>query len=52
MKVPPVELDMVTRTLVAFTVSASVTELVAIVSVVGGEESVICSAVEKFKGAA
>jgi hypothetical protein len=34
-KVPPVELDMVTRTLVVFTWIASATEPVAIVNVVG-----------------
>lgn len=44
--------ESVTKTFVAFAVNASATELVAMVSVVGYEESVIDSAVEKFKGAA
>lgn len=52
MKLPFVELDIVTKTLTAFVVNASATELVAMVSVVGYEESVIDSEVEKFKGAA
>jgi phage terminase large subunit-like protein len=40
------------RVLVAFTPRASATEPVAMVSVVGGEESVIDSAVAKLSGAA
>jgi hypothetical protein len=51
-KLPPVVCESVTKTLVAFAVNASTTELVAIVSVVGYEESVICSAVEKLSEAA
>ena len=51
-KLPPVVCESVTNTLVAFTVRASAAELVAIVSVVGYEESVIDSAVEKLSWAA
>ena len=52
MKLPPGILESMTRTLVAFTPKASATELVAMVRVVGYEESVIDSAVEKLSGAA
>jgi hypothetical protein len=51
-KLPLVVCESVTKTLVVFAVNASATEPVAIVSVVGYEESVMDSAVEKFKGAA
>jgi hypothetical protein len=51
-KLPLVVCESVTKTLVVFAVNASATELVAIVSVAEGEESVIDSAVEKLSGAA
>jgi len=52
MKLPPVVCESVTKTLVVFVVKVSATEPVAMVSIVGYEESVIDSAVENFKGAA
>jgi hypothetical protein len=51
-KVPPVDDESVTATLVAFTCSASAAEPVAIVRVVAGEIIEIDSAVAKFKDAA
>ena len=51
-KVPPVDDESVTATLVAFTCNTSAAEPVAIVRVVAGETIEIDSADEKFKGAA
>jgi hypothetical protein len=51
-KFPPVELDSVTITLVAFTWSASATEPAKIVNVVAGELRETVSAVIKLSGAA